>query len=52
MENDKIKELEALIIVLAKQIEDLRRKTVGGSSIRSDAQWLNELKKEAQKIKL
>ena len=51
-ESEKINELEAMIIVLAKKIEELRRKTIGGSTMQSDQNWLKELKKEAANINI
>ncbi len=51
-DSEKMKELEAMIVVLAKRICQLDKKM--NSSVlclNSDSQWLNELKKEATKIK-
>lgn len=50
MENEKIKELEAMIIVLRKLIYNLTNNSSSGG-LNTDKQWLAELKKEATKIK-
>jgi hypothetical protein len=51
-DSEKIKELEAIIVVLAKKIEEIRRKTIGGATMQSDENWLKDLKKEASKLNL
>ena len=51
-DSEKIKELEAIIVVLAKKIEEICRKTIGGATMQSDENWLKYLKKEASKLNL
>lgn len=52
MSDEKVKELEAMIVVLRKMINELERKIKGGLISKPDSAWLSEVKKEAEKIKL
>lgn len=50
MKKEEIREIEAMLVILAQRIEDLRRKTIGGGTTQSEQNWLNELRKDAQRI--
>lgn len=48
-ESEKIKELEAMIIVLRKMIYNITNNSSSGG-LNTDKQWLKELKEKATKI--
>ncbi|ELY1979201.1 hypothetical protein K5L04_09475 [Flavobacterium psychrophilum] len=50
MDDEKIQELEAMLVVLRKMIYNLTNNSSNGG-LNTDKQWLAELKKEASKIK-